>query len=156
MARPYNRTDVFFASVSDRPGFAQFTAELKVLTANGDLVAGEIDGPSTPTLPPALCRYGLSNGGGVIELTANIFEFEHTAQITYNAMSATRAQVSLGNGQPVNVELLKGPHDLFVRLEGGGTKFSITGLAPDASVCVDAVQIGRVLEKNRSVPQVGG
>lgn len=144
LASPYNRTDWLLAAVRSRPDFADVTTELRLIDEDGALRPGRVVGPRALPGPWPDCGWLLAAHGGVINLSADVVPFEHTLRLAYTATRETAAEIRLGGGPPVRVQLAAGGNVNFVRLTGGGSRLAVSGLAEGADVCVDDAIVGTV------------
>jgi hypothetical protein len=145
LAAPYNRTDWALAPVGPRPAFDSSTTQLRLIDDTGTLVDAVVVGPTALPGPVAGCGWQVDGDSPLIRLSTNVFYFEHTVRIGYIASTDTSATVSLGSGGPVRVPLHAGLNVVFVRLTGGGSLLSITGMDAAATLCVDDVTVGRAV-----------
>lgn len=144
LATPYNRADWVLAPVRTRPAFSEWTTDLRLLADDGALVPGRVVGPGARRGSVPDCGWYLAAPGGTIELAADTIPFEHTVRLGYVATHDTPAEIRLGDGRPVRVQLLAGMNAVFVRLAGGGAQLTVSGLVDGASLCVDHVVVGSV------------
>lgn len=144
LATPHNRTDWVLAPIRARPAFAEWTTDLRLLADDGSLMPGRVVGPRAKPGPVPGCGWNLAEPGGTIDLAADTIHFEHTVRLAYVATEDTPAEVRLGDGRPVPVQILEGAHAVYVRLAGRGAKLTVSGLADGASLCVDDVAVGSV------------
>lgn len=127
----------------ERPRFVTWAPAVKVADDRGHLRDASVAGVTAPGTPVVCGR-----GQVVRELPASPIAWAWKAEIAYTANRETAALVTLDDGRPgaraVPVRLSAGMHQLYVSLEGGGNRFMLSGLTPDAVVCLGQVSVGRL------------
>lgn len=142
VTHPYNQASWFLAPLPQQPGFATSTDELQLLDNRGKLVPAQIDGATA--LPSPDGCYTVPAGAAVtIALEHPLIAWAHTVALRYTAQTTGFVNVSIGDGKPVAAEVLTGSHSVFVRAEGGESTITVT--STDAVLCIDAVQVGKVI-----------
>lgn len=150
---PYNGTERMFAPWRDRPQFGTSTAELWVMTADGKLVPGTVNGVSSKPGPLVNCGWAISDGGtGTVQLNGTPYDWSWTMHVAYLAGKTTPAVIQFGEGRRT-VVLQKGLHDLYVPIVGAGSSVDITPTDPGAGICVDSVTVGLRAPKDPQAAQ---
>jgi hypothetical protein len=65
-----------------------------------------------------------------------------TVQLDYFANRDGVLQVSLGTGEAVRTPVQRGPHRVFLRLEGGGGELRLHSPTRDLALCMTGALIG--------------
>jgi hypothetical protein len=139
---PYNQASWFLAPLRPAPGFSSSTDELQLLDNRGRLVPAHVDGaPSVPS--PDGCYAIPTGGAATVPLQHELIAWWHTVRLDYTADSAGIISVDIGAGKPVTAQVGPGRQRLFVRAEGGESAIEVR--STDASLCIDAAEVGRVV-----------
>ena len=117
-----------------------------MLTREGDLVPMKVDGAKSPPPAPGSCGW-LPRGGEIrVPLDSAPFPWTWTVRIGYLTDRDTTATVTLGRGAR-EVQLRQGLGEVTFTVEGGGDTVVISGLDPQANICVGDVQVGQAVPR---------
>lgn len=112
-----------------------------VLTKEGKFVRMDVAGVTNPEKPEGSCPW-VNDGGTIrVPLYASAFDWSWAVRISYLADRDAEGTVRLGKAA-VPITIHEGLNRAFVHLVGGGPEVMITGLSPDANVCVGDVAVG--------------
>lgn len=147
----YNQTSRFlspFATREQRKSLYETTyfANPRLLMADGKLAPMTVSGVSTPAAPAQTCGWASTSGIVSIPLDGQPFPFTWAVRIGYLSDRETTATIVLGRGRR-DVQLHQGLGEVFVTLEGGGSRLMLEGLDPLANVCVGDAQVGQPVPK---------
>lgn len=100
--------------------------------------------PAATSDPPTGWCFNNTHGEVTVPLTDDLFEWSWKIQIGILTTSELTGVVEFGDDQvPFTVD--QGLSQVFVSVLGGGDNVRITGLPPDADVCVGDVQVGNAV-----------
>jgi hypothetical protein len=142
VTHPYNQASWFLAPLPRQPGFATSTSLLQLLDNRGRLIPATVEG-AMAVVPPGACLPVPAGTSATIGLEHKVIPWLHTVQIDYTADRPGFINVSIGSGAPVAATVEVGPHQVFVRAEGGENSITVT--ATDATLCISSAEVGRVL-----------
>jgi hypothetical protein len=144
VAHPANLASNVLAPLEQRPPFATWTSELRLIDESGTVVPARL-GLSQVTEPGPVPDCGhLVSGDAVtpVPLEDGVYAWPWTVQLDYFANRDGVLQVSLGTGEAVRTPVQRGPHRVFLRLEGGGEELRLHSPTRDLALCMTGALIG--------------
>jgi hypothetical protein len=130
----------------DAPVFGWWSPRFLVADDQGRLLPGTVLGPqATPPNGLACSRPQDPERGVSVTLPQPPPDWEWKIQVTYSADRDTAARITYGEGPPVPVRLRKGLNVVVAAARGAGPAVSVTGLGPDAVVCIGKVVVGNAI-----------
>ncbi len=153
VAAPYNQSRLLFASLHDRPEFADSTPELRMFDDDGHLVDARVTwtralaegaAPGCGTRVTGSANPLAPGVDGDIALSQPVIDWEWTAQLNYLSNRDGVIDVSMPDGAPVAVPVTRGLGTVFVRLLGGGASVHVSAVTPDLNLCFGGGPFGSV------------
>lgn len=125
--------------------FPETSRRLGVVTEDGSIHTALIDAGVTNTPGPAPdCGWRIEDGSLRVPLTGEAFPWTWWMRIGY--LSGSDSQVTIRAGSTtVHTEIKKGLHSLYVKTQGGFDNVYIGGLDEDVTMCVDRIEVGKVV-----------
>lgn len=147
VAYPDNQLSRQLAGVPGYPSVAPYTHSPFLVDDAGHLQPAELLAVRrTEPGPEPSCGWRLNAAAGnstaVLPLDGPLIENGWTVQAGYFASGAGTLEVSLGAGEPVQVPLHEGLHQVTVRLVGDGSEVLLRADAAAGDTCVSEVQVG--------------
>ncbi|MGY2129241.1 hypothetical protein [Blastococcus sp. SYSU DS0617] len=146
LSAPANRSSRMFASLDDRPPFAPWTTELRMLDDTGRLRPAQVvPGPRVVDGPVPGCGWTIgADDATAVALQGPLPDAEWTAELRYAADRDGSLTVSLGPGEEVRAPVRAGTGTLYLRLDGGGATLRMTTQEPDTGLCVTGGVVGSI------------
>ncbi|BBY58027.1 hypothetical protein MSAR_11630 [Mycolicibacterium sarraceniae] len=144
VAHPENLASHMFALIRDRPEFAQYTTQLRMLNASGHLVDANVTWTRTIVIGPVPgCGYLVQPDADVrMPLDGPLLPADWTAEINYLANSEGSMQMSLNEGPETKVPVHPGLNRVFVRLPGAGDAITVRATTAALSLCLASGPVG--------------
>ncbi len=125
--------------------FPEATGHLGVVDDSGHIRAGLVEqGVVSKPGPLDGCGWKVTDVGRTIALTGRAFEYPWWMRIGYLAQHESAVLIQAGNST-VSTKLEGGLHSLYVRNDGGFDEVTVRGLDPGVTVCVDSIEVGKVV-----------
>jgi len=137
-----------FALIRDRPEFARYTTQLRMLDSSGRLVDANVTWVRTIVAGPQPgCGYFIQSDGqpeaaARMPLDGPMLPAEWTAEINYLANSDGSMLMSLSEGPETKVAVHPGLNRVFVRLSGAGDAITVRAATTALSLCVASGPVG--------------
>jgi hypothetical protein len=146
LARPNNLVSRLLAPLPDRPVFADWTWDLRLIDDRGVLVpAAVVPGPAVLEGPVPGCGWAIAPDPGTpVALQGPLPAFDWTARLDYTADRDGEIAVALGPGQTVRAPVRQGAGTVYLRLPGEGPTLQVTSLTPGLGACVRSGLVGVV------------
>lgn len=142
---PRNNTRTLIAPLSDDARFPPVSGDLHVVADDGSLAAAVVDPATRSQVGPVPgCGWLAEASELTVPLEDEAEEELQWLRVGYLLGSDTRATLVAGEVS-TEVDLEAGLNSVFVRHNGGFDTVSLTGLPPDAGLCVDVVEVGGLL-----------
>lgn len=148
VAGPENLASHMFALVRDRPEFAGYTTQLRMLDPSGRLVDANVAWVRTIVPGPTpRCGYFVQSDSGPnsavrMPLDGPLLPAEWTAEINYLANSEGAILLSLSEGPATKVSVHPGLNRVFVRLSGAGDAITARATTAALAVCLASGPVG--------------
>lgn len=144
VAYPENLASHMFALIRDRPEFARYTTQLRMLDSGGRLVDANVTWVRTIVVGPKPgCGYFVQPDAAVrMPLDGPMLPAEWTAEINYLANSDGSMLMSLSEGPETKVAVHPGLNRVFVRLSGAGDAITVRAGTTALSLCVASGPVG--------------
>lgn len=148
VAGPENLASHMFALVRDRPEFAGYTTQLRMLDPSGRLVDANVTWVRTIVPGPTpRCGYFVQSDSGPnsavrMPLDGPLLPAEWTAEINYLANSEGAILLSLSEGPATKVSVHPGLNRVFVRLSGAGDAITARATTAALAVCLASGPVG--------------
>ena len=144
VAYPENLASHMFALIRDRPEFARYTTQLRMLDSSGRLVDANVTWVRTIVVGPKPgCGYFIQPDAAVrMPLDGPMLPAEWTAEINYLANSDGSMLMSLSEGPETKVAVHPGLNRVFVRLSGAGDAITVRAGTTALSLCVASGPVG--------------
>jgi hypothetical protein len=144
VAYPENLASHMFALIRDRPEFARYTTQLRMLDSSGRLVDANVTWVRTIVVGPKPgCGYFIQPDVAVrMPLDGPMLPAEWTAEINYLANSDGSMLMSLSEGPETKVAVHPGLNRVFVRLSGAGDAITVRAGTAALSLCVASGPVG--------------
>ncbi|GAA2365911.1 hypothetical protein [Gordonia cholesterolivorans] len=130
VAYPNNMISHVFGRLRERPDFGKVTDELKVLNAEGRLVAGAVSPARTFEPSRGSCAKPGIDDLTRLPLSGPLIDWQWTVGFSYCADRAGTVELRLEGGDPVEVPVRSGLHAAYVQLDGHGTELRIRPVTP--------------------------
>ncbi|MCI4674422.1 hypothetical protein [Candidatus Mycolicibacterium alkanivorans] len=144
VAYPENLANHMFALIRDRPEFAKYTTQLRMLDTSGHLVDANVAWVRTivPGPKPG-CGYFVQPDVAVqMPLDGPMLPAEWTAEINYLANSDGSMLMSLSEGPETKVAVHPGLNRVYVRLSGAGDAITVRAATTALSLCLASGPVG--------------
>lgn len=148
VAGPENLASHMFALVRDRPEFAGYTTQLRMLDPSGRLVDANVTWVRTIVPGPTpRCGYFVQSDSGPnsavrMPLDGPLLPAEWTVEINYLANSEGAILLSLSEGPATKVSVHPGLNRVFVRLSGAGEAITARATTAALAVCLASGPVG--------------
>jgi hypothetical protein len=144
VAYPENLASHMFALIRDRPEFARYTTQLRMLDSSGRLVDANVTWVRTIVVGPKPgCGYFIQPDAAVrMPLDGPMLPAEWTAEINYLANSDGSMLMSLSEGPETKVAVHPGLNRVFVRLSGAGDAITVRAGTTALSLCLASGPVG--------------
>lgn len=144
VAGPENLASHMFALIRDRPEFAGYTSQLRMLDTSGRLVDANVTWVRTIVPgPKPQCGYFVQPDAPVrMPLDGPLLPAEWTAEINYLANSEGAMLLSLSEGPETKVTVHPGLNRVFVRLSGAGDAITVRATTAALAVCLASGPVG--------------
>ena len=148
VAYPENLASHMFALIRDRPEFARYTTQLRMLDSTGRLVDANVTWVRTIVVGPKPgCGYFVQSDGQPdtpvrMPLDGPMLPAEWTAEINYLANSDGSMLMSLTEGPETKVAVHPGLNRVFVRLSGAGDAITVRSGTTALSLCLASGPVG--------------
>ncbi|MCG5432787.1 hypothetical protein LV457_10870 [Mycobacterium sp. MYCO198283] len=144
VAYPENLASHMFALLKDRPDFAAYTTDLRMLDNSGRLFPALVTWTrSIAPGPEPGCGYLIQPGRSVtMRLDGPLLPADWTAEINYLANSDGSLTMSLDDGTATRFPVRPGLNRVFVRLAGAGDAVTVEANTAALSVCIAAGPVG--------------
>ena len=142
----YSLASRAFAPLTDRPEFADWTDDLRMLDAKGELQPAQVS-DVRQILPGPLtdCGWAVRPGETTdIPIGSDVLHWIWVVEMSYLASHDGIISVQLGVGEPVRVPVEKGLHTVFVRLWGDGGELMVTSETERLGLCIDSGTVGNI------------
>lgn len=139
---PYNRLSALTPLYARGASYPDVTGDLLTVTTEGRLATTVIEpGMVAGAGPTPDCGWKITSSGRTIDLPAKTLDVTWWVRIAY--LSSSAGPVRIGTGSETRLgQLSAGLGSLYVRFDGGFDSVTLSGLAPDTTLCVDAVEVG--------------
>lgn len=143
LTAPSNTTRRLAPLASSRVKFPAVSSQLNVVGPDGGLRKALIQlGITSRPGPVSDCGWKVGATGLTIPLEGRAFVWTWWIRIGYLSSSDSPVTVSAGETE-LGAVLSKGPHSLFVRVEGSFDSVRISGLNPGTTLCIDTIEVGQ-------------
>jgi hypothetical protein len=148
VAGPENLASHMFALIRDRPEFASYTTQLRMLDPSGRLVDANVTWIRTIVPGPTpQCGYFIQSDSRPdsavrMPLDGPLLPAEWTAEINYLANSEGSILLSLSEGPATKVSVRPGLNRVFVRLSGAGDAITARATTAALAVCLASGPVG--------------
>jgi len=144
VAYPENLASHMFALIRDRPEFAGYTTQLRMLDTSGRLVDANVTWVRTIVVgPKSSCGYFVQTDAPVrMPLDGPMLPAEWTAEINYLANSDGSMLMKLSEGPETKVAVHPGLNRVFVRLSGAGDAITVRAATAALSLCLASGPVG--------------
>ncbi len=148
VAGPENLASHMFALIRDRPEFAGYTTQLRMLDPSGRLVDANVTWIRTIVPGPMpRCGYFVQSDSRPdsavrMPLDGPLLPAEWTAEINYLANSEGSILLSLSEGPATKVSVHPGLNRVFVRLSGAGDAITARATTAALAVCLASGPVG--------------
>ncbi len=122
-----------------QPRFVTWSPHVSIADPLGRIRKATVFGTASPLYAPLCGRTEL-----VVPLASDVMDWAWKVKLTYTSNVETPAIITIGTGK-IPVVLQPGQHDVFASFVGGGTTVKISGINPDARVCVSSAVVGDLL-----------
>ncbi|MFX0594762.1 hypothetical protein [Melissospora conviva] len=146
MLYPWNMQSRFFAPLEQQPVFVTKADRLSVFDSSGHVRPAWVKGVQAEPGPFPGCGYQVGQGSTQrIPLQSAVPDYWQVTRIAYLADRETVARFQIGNGESVSFEVHRGLHAVFLLVPGGSDEAGLAVDDPDASVCVNEIEIGELV-----------
>lgn len=144
VAYPENLASHMFALLADRPEFAGYTTQLRMLDTSGRVVDANVTWVRTIVPGPTPgCGYLVQPDSPVrMPLDGPMLPAEWTAEINYLANSDGSMMMKLSEGPETKVTVHPGLNRVFVRLSGAGDAITVRAATSALSLCLASGPVG--------------
>jgi hypothetical protein len=144
VAYPENLASHMFALIRDRPEFAKYTTQLRMLDTSGRLIDANVTWVRTIVVGPVPgCGYFVQPDAAVrMPLDGPLLPADWTAEINYLANSDGSMLMSLNEGPETKVVVHPGLNRVFVRLPGAGDAITVRASTAALSLCLASGPVG--------------
>ncbi len=144
VAWPENLASHMFALVRDRPEFARYTTQLRMLDMTGRLVGAKVTWVRTIVPGPTpQCGYFAQPDVPVrMPFDGPLLPAEWTAEINYLANSDGSMLLALSDGPETKVTVHPGLNRVYVRLSGAGDAITVRATTAALAVCLASGPVG--------------
>lgn len=144
VAYPENLASHMFALIRERPEFAKYTTQLRMLNSGGQLVDANVTWVRTTVPGPKPgCGYFVQTDAPVrMPLDGPMLPAEWTAEINYLANSDGSMLMKLSEGPETKVAVHPGLNRVFVRLSGAGDAITVRAATAALSLCLASGPVG--------------
>lgn len=144
VAYPENLASHLFGLITDRPEFAKYTTELRMLDMRGRVV--DAYATWTRTIKPGPipnCGYLVQTQNPArMPLDGPMLPADWTAEINYLANTEGSVQLSLSEGPETKVAVHPGLNRVYVRLAGAGDVINVRATTSALSLCMASGPVG--------------
>jgi hypothetical protein len=144
VAYPENLASHMFALIRDRPEFAKYTTQLRMLDTSGRLANATVTWTRSIVIGPVQgCGYFVQPDAAVrMPLDGPLLPAEWTAEVNYLANSEGSMLMSLTEGPETKVAVHPGLNRVFVRLSGAGDAITVRATTAALSLCLASGPVG--------------
>jgi hypothetical protein len=144
VAYPENLASHMFALIRDRPEFAKYTTQLRMLDTSGRLMDATVTWTRSIVIGPVQgCGYFVQPDAAVrMPLDGPLLPAEWTAEVNYLANSEGSMLMSLTEGPETKVAVHPGLNRVFVRLSGAGDAITVRATTAALSLCLASGPVG--------------
>lgn len=145
---PNNLASQVLAPLDDRVRFAPVVDDLRMISDNGEIIAGDVWwNRGIVAGPEPECGYRLTAARAYsVPLDGAMYEHGWTAQLNYFASGPGEMTVAFespsGLRAPVTVPLKEGLNTAYTRLVGGGDALAVEVMTPGVEVCLGSGPVG--------------
>lgn len=141
---PYNTTRLLVPLLVDNARFPDTTDQLVVLADDGRPTKALI-ATATTSLPGPTpdCGWAVRGGDSVrVPMQGATYDYSWWLRVGYLGSADTDVSVEVA-GTRRTVPVQRGPHSLFLQVDGVVDSVTFSGLPEGATVCVDTVEVGQ-------------
>ncbi len=151
LSSPWNMQSRFFAPLKDGPVFVTAARKLSVFDEAGRIRPAWVEGVRARPGPARGCGYRVTRGRtATIPLQTSVADYWQVVRIAYLSDRDTSATIRVGEHPPVQFDVHRGLHAMFLLMRAEGDKVTLDVRDPLATLCTDEIKIGTL------VPQPAG
>ena len=108
----------------------------------GRLVPATVRGIDSFPGPDGDCGWAVKDAPVSIPIDGDLFPWQYTMRIRYLASENASLRVKLGQEDALSVDVLQGPNEVLLTIDGGGSRVAVGPFDGPGGVCVSQVTVG--------------